>query len=223
MRNKMDALGGTLDLELKRRAALIEATRGFMPADEGRALAQAFLRSKAPLVLPGVEIGSYLGLSTIYLGAAALVAGRGLMSIDHHRGSEELQPGWGHHDPHLMDPVANSMDSLYLFRRTIDLAGLSDTVAIVAAESAAFARIYFGEISFLFIDGGHSHHQAHSDFDSWVPKIAKGGVLAIHDVFPDPADGGRPPYELFKRALEQGFTNASATGSLRVMTREGGR
>ena len=45
-----------------------------------------------------------------------------------------------------------------------------------------------------------------------------GGLLAIHDVFPDPADGGRPPYEeIFLPALESGrFTLVSAAGSLRV-------
>jgi hypothetical protein len=44
-------------------------------------------------------------------------------------------------------------------------------------------------------------------------------VLAIHDVFPDPADGGRPPYEdIYLPALASGrFTELSATGSLRVL------
>ena len=32
-----------------------------------------------------------------------------------------------------------------------------------------------------------------------------GGGLAIHDIFPDPADGGRPPYEIWRLALGSGL------------------
>jgi len=47
--------------------------------------------------------------------------------------------------------------------------------------------------------------------------------LIIHDVFPDPKDGGRPPYEIYCRALESGeFTEMPATGTLRVLERTGG-
>ena len=51
--------------------------------------------------------------------------------------------------------------------------------------------------------------------------MAVGGTLAIHDVFPDPSDGGRPPYEqIFRPALESGrFCLVSSAGSLRVLRR----
>jgi hypothetical protein len=50
-----------------------------------------------------------------------------------------------------------------------------------------------------------------------------GGLLAIHDVFPDPADGGRPPYEIYRRALGSGtFEEVETVGSLRVLRRVSG-
>jgi hypothetical protein len=77
-------------------------------------------------------------------------------------------------------------------------------------------------LAFLFIDGGHGEDVAWADYRAWVPKLAVGGVLAIHDVFPDPADGGRPPFELYSQALGSGgFVEESATGSLRVLRRAG--
>jgi hypothetical protein len=70
----------------------------------------------------------------------------------------------------------------------------------------------------LFIDGGHGAEPAHRDYELWTPHVASGGTLLIHDVFPNPEDGGRPPYEIYVRALESGrFTEVSATGSLRVL------
>jgi hypothetical protein len=71
----------------------------------------------------------------------------------------------------------------------------------------------------VFVDGGHGREPAHADYDAWSHRIAPGGTLAIHDVFPDPSEGGRPPYEVYLRALDDGFEEASATGSLRVLRR----
>ena len=75
-------------------------------------------------------------------------------------------------------------------------------------------------LGFLFIDGGHGPEPAHRDYESWVPHVVVGGTLAIHDVFPDPTEGGRPPFELYRRALESlAFEETGATGSLRVLRR----
>ena len=73
----------------------------------------------------------------------------------------------------------------------------------------------------MFIDGGHGAEPARADYAGWTPKVAIGGTLAIHDVFPDPSDGGRPPYEdIYLPAIESGrFTQVTATGSLRVPQR----
>jgi len=208
--------------ELLAKQELIRATTGFMPPDEGMSLASALYGCNASTELPAIEIGSYAGLSTIYLGVAAQLQGRALLSVDHHHGSEENQEGWDYHDPALKDPVSGKIDTLYLFRRTIELAALSDTVIIVVADSQKFASTFSGEIGFLFIDGGHGHEQAQSDYESWVSKITVGGLLAIHDVFPDPSLGGQEPYHLYRRSLSEGFREITAQGSLRIM-RKGSR
>jgi MMP 1-O-methyltransferase len=201
--------------------ARAEAAKGFMPPDEGLALHDAAV--EAATAVPGaplVEIGTYCGKSAVYLGAAARAAGAVVFTVDHHRGSEENQAGWEHHDPSLVDPDLGVMDTLPTFRRTIRVAGLEATVVAVVGDSPTVARHWSTPCALLFIDGGHGPEPAHADYEAWAPKVAPGGSLAIHDVFPDPADGGRPPYELYQRALASGaFVEIAAQGSLRVLRR----
>jgi len=199
--------------------AKAEAARGFMPSDEGLALYEAALGVSVPG--PFLEVGSYCGKSGVYLGAAARSMGRVLFSVDHHRGSEENQPGWEWHEPDLVDPEVGLMDTLPWFRRTILDAGLEDTVIAVVGQSPTVARYWGTPLALLFIDGGHGVEPARLDYELWTPSVAPGGRLVIHDVFPDPADGGRPPYEqIYLPALASGrFTEVRAVGSLRVLER----
>ena len=199
---------------------LAEAAKGFMPPDEGLALYQAAV--SVDVGGPLLEVGSYCGKSAVYLGAAAQRTGRVLFAVDHHRGSEENQPGWEHHDPSVVDPEVGLIDTLPLFRRTIHDAGLSDVVVAVVGDSPTVATLWSTPLAMLFIDGGHGAEPARLDYEGWSPHVAPGGVMAIHDVFADPADGGRPPYEIYLRALAEGsFTEVRATGSLRVLQRVG--
>ncbi len=190
------------------------ATRGFMPDDEGLALYDAALEGAR--VGPIVEIGSYCGKSTIYLAAAARQRGQVVYSIDHHRGNEENQPGQEFHDPELVDATGR-VDTLPAFRATIERAQLQDVVVAIVGESAVVARSWATSVGMVFIDGGHSATAAHGDYDAWRQYVAPDGLLAIHDVFPDPAAGGRPPFEIYERALHDGFEEFTATGSLRVL------
>jgi predicted O-methyltransferase YrrM len=203
-----------------RRLAL--ATKGFMPAEEGDALHQAAIAAAREVPgAPFVEIGSYCGRSTIWLGDAARRAGTVLFAVDHHRGSEENQAGWEHHDHDVVDPRVDKMDTLPFFRAAVHDADLEDVVIALVGHSPVIARHWRTPLAFLFIDGGHGVEPARADFEGWTPHVALGGTLAIHDVFPDPADGGRPPYEeIYLPALASGrFEQASVTGSLRVLTR----
>ena len=196
------------------------AAIGFMPDDEGLALYRAGVAA-AP-VGPLLEIGSYCGKSAVYLGAAAAEGETVLFSVDHHRGSEENQAGWEHHDTRLVDPSTGRMDTLPFFRRTIAEAGLEDTVVGVVGPSEAVGAHWSTPLGLVFIDGGHGPEPAHRDYERWSPKVAPGGLLAIHDVFPDPADGGRPPYEIYVRAVDSGDFSEEASmscGSLRVLRR----
>lgn len=189
-----------------------------MPSDEGLALYEAAMSLTAPG--PLLEVGSYCGKSAVYLGAAARARGRLLFAVDHHRGSEENQPGWEHHDPELVDPELGVMDTLPFFRRTVHDAGLEDTVVAVVGDSPTVAAAWAAPLALVFIDGGHGPEPAHADYEGWAPHVAPGGLLSIHDVFCDHADGGRPPYEIYRRALDSGtFAEASAVGSLRILRR----
>jgi predicted O-methyltransferase YrrM len=196
-----------------------------MPDDEGEALLGAALRAGRAGVAGAepptfVEIGAWCGKSTVYLGAAAEATGSVLLSVDHHRGSEENQPGWQHHEPDLVDPGADRIDTLLHWRHTITQTGLEGSVVGVVGDSATVAARWDRPLSFCFIDGGHGDEPAWADFRGWSPRVAPGGWLAIHDVFPDPAHGGRPPYDLYRAALESGeYVDDGACGSLRVLRR----
>lgn len=190
-----------------------------MPPDEGLALHDAAL--SVPVGgSPMLEIGSYCGKSAIYLGSAAVERSTVLFALDHHRGSEENQPGWEWHEPDLVDPSVGLIDTLPLFRRNVHEAGLEGTVVALVGDSPTVGSCWRTPLSLLFIDGGHGSEPAHRDYEIWVPHVEHGGLLAIHDVFPDPADGGRPPFEIYRRALTSGaFEERSAKGSLRVLVR----
>jgi MMP 1-O-methyltransferase len=207
----------TMDGKLE---AVARQAIGFMPHEEGMALHRA--ASRAAPAGPLLEIGSYCGKSAVYLGAAARAAGVVLFTVDHHRGSEENQAGWEHHDPALVDPATGRMDTLPEFRRTIERAGLEDVVIAVVGPSETVGRYWRTPLGMVFIDGGHGSEPAHRDYETWTPHVAGDGLLAIHDVFPDPADGGRPPYELYCRALASGAFEELpelGEGSLRVLRR----
>ena len=198
------------------------AAKGFMPPDEGDALYEAAVTAGGAVPgLPFLEVGSYCGRSTVWLGAAARACGTVLFAVDHHRGSEENQAGWEHHDTSVVDPRTGKMDTLPFFRSTIHDAALEDVVVAVVGQSPVVATHLATPLAFLFIDGGHGEEPARLDYERWVPHVVVGGTLAVHDVFPDPADGGRPPYEqIFRPALESGrFRLERATGSLRVLVR----
>jgi predicted O-methyltransferase YrrM len=164
-----------------------------------------------------LEVGTYGGKSATWLGAAAEQRGGRVVTVDHHRGSEENQPGWEHHDASLVDPEVGLIDTLPWFRHTMHAAGLDDVVTAVVGRSTTVAGLWSTPLALLFIDGGHAEEHAQNDYTHWTPHLLPGAVLAIHDVFPDPADGGQPPYHVYLRALDDGFTEVRHEGSLRVL------
>ena len=192
--------------------------KGFLAEDEGSAL-YAAAKARAPQG-PCVEIGGYCGKSALYIGTACAEAQEILFSVDHHRGSEENQPGWEYFDETLWDEEAQSLDTLPVFRRTIRKADLEGTVVPIVGRSIDIAKRWRTSLSFLFIDGGHTMEHALNDYRGWTPHLMVGGLLAIHDVFPDPADGGRPPFEIYQRALASDlFSEEAAIRSLRILRR----
>lgn len=177
----------------------IHKIKGFLAAREGEALYH--LAAEASSLGPCLEVGSYCGKSTIYLASACKLTNRVLFAVDHHRGSEEHQPGEEYHDPDLFDENTQLMDSFRTFRDNIRAADVENWVVPIVAPSAVAARCWNTPLGLVFIDGGHSLEAAMTDYRSWSRHIVPGGYLAIHDIFPDPADGGQAPYEIYKMAL----------------------
>jgi predicted O-methyltransferase YrrM len=190
-----------------------------MPPEEGIELYRSALA--AGQQGPMLEIGTYCGKSAIYFGAGAQKVDQDFFTIDHHRGSEENQPGWEHHDPEVVDDDTGEIDTLPFFRNNLRRAGLEETVIGIVGDSIQVANHWETDLALVFIDGGHGKEPAHNDYEHWAPKVAPGGLLLIHDVFPDPADGGRPPYEIYQRATQSGnFKQIDQEGSLRILRKE---
>ena len=194
------------------------STRGFMPDVEGEALfAAAMDAGRAFPAATLVEVGAWCGKSTVYLGAAAEETGAVVLSVDHHHGSEELQEGWEHFDPDLVDTADGRINTLPSWQRTVAIAHLEASVVGLVGDSSTVAAHVRPTAALCFIDGGHGHEVAWADYRAWVPWIRDDGWLCIHDVFEDPDDGGRAPYELYCEAQRSGFVEVDATGSLRVL------
>jgi predicted O-methyltransferase YrrM len=201
-----------VDLLAKARAA-----KGFMPEDEGDLLFE--VAAEALRDGPGLEVGTYCGKSAIYLGAAARAAGSTVFTVDHHRGSEENQVGWEYHDASLADPEFGMLDTLAAFRHTIKDAGLTEEVVAVVGRSTTVSAHWRTPLALLFVDGGHTDEHAGNDYTGFGRWVAHGGTMVVHDVFPDPEDGGQAPYRIYLRALDCGFEERQALGSMRVLTR----
>jgi predicted O-methyltransferase YrrM len=183
--------------------------KGFLHPEEGACLYRYALAAAA--AGPCLEVGSYCGKSTLYIGTGVRDGGGQLFALDHHRGSEEHQLGEEYHDPELYDNEIKAMDSLPVLRRTLAKAKLEDCVIPLVGVSAEVGRYWQTPLAMVFIDGGHSHLAAQTDYRTWAPHIKKGGYLAIHDLFPDPADGGQAPYEIYNLALASGLFEAQET------------
>jgi predicted O-methyltransferase YrrM len=198
---------------------LIQHTKGFLEKEEGDHLYRVALAA-APLG-PCLEIGSYCGKSTICIGTACRESGQVLFAIDHHRGSEEQQPGEEYFDPVLFDPVAGRIDTFRYFRDTLARAGLEDTVVPIVCRSELAARAWGTPLSLVFIDGGHSLDTVSADCRNWSPHLMSGGWLVFHDVFSDPSKGGQAPYQVYREALDSGmFEEHSGVDSLRALRKK---
>jgi predicted O-methyltransferase YrrM len=107
-----------------------------------------------------------------------------------------------------------------VLRRTLHDAGVEDVVIPIVGDSARVAGVWSTPVGLVFIDGSHTEEAAQRDYDGWAGTVVPGGLLVIHDVFPDPADGGQAPYHIYLRAIQSGqFIEDSVTGSLRVLRR----
>ncbi len=198
---------------------LINGVKGFLDEDEGRCLYEVAL--EAASLGPCLEIGSFCGKSTLYLAAGCRENGGILFSIDHHRGSEEHQPGEEYFDPELFDPQSGRVDTFRRFRATIERAGIEDTVVPIVCRSEVAARRWATPLSLVFIDGGHAFETVFSDYTAWSGHIISGGYLLVHDIFSDPTKGGQAPYQIYKLAIASDlFREIAMVKSLGVLQRK---
>ncbi len=195
-------------------AARVAQLTGFMPIDEGEALFEVACTAGSGSWL---EIGTYCGKSTYLLGNAARIAGARLITVDHHHGSQENQPGWEWHDRSMVDPVSGRLDTLPYFRPVLD--ELADVCSAVVAQTEVVAQWWATPIELLFLDGNHTEKTAQHDYRAFAPHVVPGGLLLVHDVFPDPADGGQAPWHVVEAALAGGFEQVAQHRSLRVLRR----
>lgn len=206
-------------MEIRIDLDLMNTVRGFLDEDEGRKLYE--LAYTAARLGPCLEIGSYCGKSTLYLGTACKESKSILFSIDHHRGSEEHQPGEEYFEPDLFDSKSGKVDTFGNFRNTIEMAALEETVVPIVCRSDIAARMWLTPLSLIFVDGGHSRETVSTDYHLWAKHLVPGGYLIFHDIFEDPDKGGQAPYQIYRKAVLSGlFSEFSIIKTLGVLRRK---
>lgn len=201
--------------------SLIEGTKGFLDHNEGLRLYD--LAREVSDMGPCLEIGSYCGKSSLYLGAGCRANDGILFSIDHHRGNEEQQPGEAYCDAELVDARTGRINTLDYFRRTLEEANLEDIVVPIVSPSRVVARRWATPLSLVFIDGSHTFEAAVVDYHSWSGHVMPGGYLLIHDIFFDPAEGGQAPRHIYDLACRSGlFDDQGVYKTLAVLQRRTG-
>jgi len=192
--------------------------KGFL--DDEEALRLYELAREASRHGPCLEIGSYCGKSAAFLGLACQERGSVLFSIDHHRGSEEQQPGQDYFDPELWDERRGLIDTFPLFRKTLAELSLDDSVVPIVCPSSLAAKAWQTPLSLVFIDGSHTFDSAFRDYLAWSSHLQPGGFLVIHDIFYSPAEGGQAPHCIYELALASGlFSELPMTKTLGVLQR----
>ncbi len=180
----------------------IDKIKGFLDERESEYLYElAFTASKKG---PCLEIGSYCGKSAVFIGRACKKNNAVLFSLDHHRGSEEQQPGQEYFDHDLLDEQTGLIDTLPFFRRTLLDFGLEDTVIPIIGRSETVGRDWQTPLGLIFIDGSHAYESVLKDYEAWAKHLMPGGYLVFHDIFPDPAKGGQAPYRVYQLAVSSG-------------------
>ena len=172
--------------------------KGFLSDKEAKKLQELFLNVHHLGAV--LEIGTYCGKSALNFAHVAKKINGLVYTVDHHTGSEEHQLGEEYHDEDLYDERIEKFNTLPEFLKNIRSSNLYKYVIPVINNSKEASKTFSESIGLLFIDGGHSHEAAMGDYDSWKDKISSGGLLVIHDVFPNPEDGGRPPFEIYSTA-----------------------
>ena len=186
--------------------------KGFLDLNEGIALYEEVKRVSENNFC--VEIGSYCGKSTCFIGQACKENKSKLITIDHHKGSEEQQLGELYFDAEVYDEKLGRVNTLPLLEKNLAKFDLEDVVKPLVMDSISASKIVENNADLIFIDGSHTFESAESDYELWKNKIKKGGTLAIHDIYDSEDEGGQAPNKIFKQSLNEGFNFIKRVKSL---------
>ncbi|MCG3131014.1 MAG: hypothetical protein FLDDKLPJ_01789 [Phycisphaerae bacterium] len=123
-----------------------------------------------------VELGSWTGLTTCYLGTACEARGRGhVYAVDTFAGTKEGGSSY--------DAIARHGGTTWpAFRRRVREAGLEERTTALIGDTVEQAKAYpGGPIRMLLIDADHSFEGVRRDFEAWRPRVAPGGLIVFHD------------------------------------------
>jgi predicted O-methyltransferase YrrM len=194
-----------------------DSIKGFLAHEEGLLLYE--LTKKYCLKNFAVEIGSYCGKSACYIGQACKENKTYLMTIDHHRGSEEQQYGEEYFDPDEYNYDKEIVDTLPTLLKNIQKFRFEEVILPVVNSSELASKEIENNIDLVFIDGSHTFESARKDYVSWKNKIRIGGILAIHDVYDSEVEGGQAPKEIYEKALSENFKLLKRVNSLVALLR----
>ena len=189
-----------------------DSIKGFLDLNEGIALYEEVKRVSENNFC--VEIGSYCGKSTCFIGQACKENKSKLITIDHHKGSEEQQLGELYFDAEVYDEKLGRVNTLPLLIKNLAKSDIEDVVKPLVMDSISASKIVENNADLIFIDGSHTFESAESDYELWKNKIKKGGTLAIHDVYDSEDEGGQAPNKIFKQSLNEGFNFMKRVKSL---------
>ena len=189
-----------------------DSIKGFLDLNEGIALYEEVKRVSENNFC--VEIGSYCGKSACFIGQACKENKSKLITIDHHKGSEEQQLGELYFDAEVYDEKLARVNTLPLLEKNLAKFNLEDVVKPLVMDSISASKIVENNADLIFIDGSHTFESAESDYKLWKNKIKKGGTLAIHDIYDSEDEGGQAPNKIFKQSLNEGFNFIKRVKSL---------
>ena len=194
-----------------------DSIKGFLAHEEGLFLYE--LTKKYCLKNFAVEVGSYCGKSACYIGQACKENKTYLMTIDHHRGSEEQQYGEEYFDPDEYNYEKEIVDTLPTLLKNIQKFQFEEVILPIVNSSELASKEIQNNIDLVFIDGSHTFESARKDYVSWKNKIRIGGILAIHDVYDSEVEGGQAPREIYEKALSENFKLLKRVNSLVALLR----
>ena len=194
-----------------------DSIKGFLAHEDGLFLYE--LTKKYCLKNFAVEVGSYCGKSACYIGQACKENKTYLMTIDHHRGSEEQQYGEEYFDPDEYNYDKEIVDTLPTLLKNIQKFRFEEVILPVVNSSELASKEIENNIDLVFIDGSHTFESARKDYVSWKNKIRIGGILAIHDVYDSEVEGGQAPKEIYEKALSENFKLLKRVNSLVALLR----